>query len=98
MNSLPENKSLDIAALSRAFENTSNSYKFYWFLSVLDHLSIANNPVISYEEVSMNMLVLVWYELDFFKLSFGSADSFKRLAEEMTSHRGAIWRMISSGI
>ena len=46
----------------------------------------------------MNMLVLVWYELDFFKLSFESADSFKRLAEEMTSHRGAIWRMISSGI
>ena len=38
MNSLPENKGLDIAALSRAFENTSNSYKFYWFLSLLDHL------------------------------------------------------------
>ena len=46
----------------------------------------------------MNMLVLVWYPLDFFKLSFESADSFKRLAEEMTSHREAISRMISSGI
>ena len=98
MNTLPENKSLDIAALSRAFDNTSNSYKFYWFLSVLDHLTITNNPVITYEELSMNMLALVWYPLDYFKLSFGSADSFKPLAEEVKCHRGAIWRMISSGI
>lgn len=98
MNTLPENKGLDIAALSRAFDNTSNSYKFYWFLSVLDHLTITNNPVITYEVLSMNMLALVWYPLDYFKLSFGSADIFKPLAEEVKCHRGAIWRMISSGI
>lgn len=86
MNSLPENSGLDIAALSRAFENTTNSYKYYWFLSLLDHLAITSNPVISYEAISMNMLSLVWYPLDFYKLSFGPADSFKHLAEEVTSH------------
>ena len=86
MNSLPESKGLEISALSKAFENTSSSYKFYWFLSLLDHIALTNDPEISYEELSMNMLALVWYPLDFYKLSFGRDDSFKRLAEEVTSH------------
>ena len=86
MNSLPESKGLEISALSKAFENTSNSYKFYWFLSLLDHIAKTNDPEISYEKLSMNMLALVWYPLDFYKLSFGSDDSFKRLAEEVTMH------------
>ena len=86
MNSLPESKGLQILALSKAFENTSNSYKFYWFLSLLGHIAKTNDPEISYEQLSMNMLALVWYPLDFYKLSFGPADSFKRLAEEVTMY------------
>ena len=86
MYSLPDSPDLNISALSRAFENTTNSYKFYWLLSLLDHIAKSDEPFISYGQISMNMLSLVWYPLDYFKLSFGAADSFKILAETVTSH------------
>lgn len=86
MNALPDDHRLHVAAFSRAFENTTNSYKFYWLLSILDHLARTDEPDISYEDLSMNMLSLVWYPLDYYKLSFGSADSFKKLAETVSLH------------
>lgn len=86
MTQLPESDELDIASLSAVFQNTTNSYKFYWFLAILDSLQQDGEQlVISQKDLALRMLASVWYPLDYFKLSFGAQDGFKPIAEFITS-------------
>ncbi|GAA4848878.1 HNH endonuclease domain-containing protein [Algivirga pacifica] len=84
-NSLPTHESLPVGILSRCFDNTDKSYKFYWFLSILDHIQDSPEALhISYEELFTRMVSNVWYPLDFYKLSFGKNDAFKKVAEYLS--------------
>ncbi|WP_229598123.1 HNH endonuclease domain-containing protein [Runella aurantiaca] len=82
---LPEHDHLDIAKLSSVFRDTTNSYKFYWFLSILDSLRDNGENIISQKDITLRMLANVWYPLDYFKLSFGSQDGFKNVAQFISS-------------
>ena len=83
---LPENDELDIASLSAVFQNTTNSYKFYWFLAILDSLKEDGNQLIlTKKDLALRMLATVWYPLSFYKLSFGSQDGFKQVAAFISS-------------
>lgn len=81
MTHLPAHGHLDISSLSSVFRDTTNAYKFYWFLSILDSLRDNGENVISQKDIALRMLANVWYPLDFFKLSFGSQDGFKKVAQ-----------------
>ena len=72
---LPEHNQLDIGKLSSVFRDTTNSYKFYWFLSILDSLRDNGESIISQKDITLRMLANVWYPLDYFKLSFGKRDA-----------------------
>lgn len=82
---LPEHNQLDIGKLSSVFRDTTNSYKFYWFLSILDSLRDNGENTISQKDIALRMLANVWYPLDYFKLSFGSQDGFKNVAKFISS-------------
>lgn len=84
MIELPASDKLNIPGLIGSFRDVTNSYKFYWFWSLLDIVSMDENPFVSYERVAMHMVDLVWYPLDFYKLSFGKQDSFKGIAEKVS--------------
>ncbi len=74
---LPYGEGLDIACLSRIFDNTTNSYKFLFFLSLLDILNrnfFKSDISILLEDILVDMLATSWYSHCFFKLSFGSQD------------------------
>jgi hypothetical protein len=86
MDSLPRHKSLAVNLLTECFQDTTNSYKFYWFLAILDHLKDAGQSNIPYEDLYLRMISSVWYPLDYFKLSFGKQDSFKKLAISLSCH------------
>ena len=81
MTHLPHHDHLDISKLSSVFRDTTNSYKFYWFLSILDDLRDNRQNLITQKDIALRMLANVWYPLDFFKLSFGSQDGFKKVAQ-----------------
>ncbi len=84
--SLPESEELDVASLSGVFQNTTNSYKFYWFLAILDSLQEDGEQLtLTKKDLALHMLTTVWYPLSFYKLSFGSQDSFKDLANTINS-------------
>lgn len=72
MTDLPISNKLPIHHLSTCFNNVTNSYKFYWFLAILD--SIAEQQVIPIEALLANMIASVWYPTNYFKLSFGKQD------------------------
>lgn len=81
---LPENENLEISKLSSVLSDITNSYKFYWFLSILDSLQENGRAIISLDDIAIRMVAKVWYPLDYFKLSFGKLDSFKNIAKLIT--------------
>lgn len=83
--SLPDSNHLNIAALSQIFSDTATSYKYLFFLSLLDILNRRHFEVlspISFEELIVEMLANAWYPHTFFKLSFGKQD---KIAQKLDS-------------
>ena len=78
---LPVSDELDIARLSAVFSDTTNSYKFYWLLAILDSLRDTGQLRLPMRDLSLRMVANVWYPLDYFKLSFGKQDGFKQIAD-----------------
>ncbi len=77
---LPDTHKLPIEKLSICFRDTTNAYKFYWFLSILNHLLEKGTPTIPIKDIAIRMIASAWYPLDYYKLSFGKQDGFKKIA------------------
>jgi len=78
---LPSSHNLDISTFSRLLDDTTNSYKFVFFLSILDILSSRFFKVslpISLKELSVEMLANAWYPHSVFRISFGLQDMVTR--------------------
>lgn len=86
---LPNSESLDIATFSRLLDDTTNSYKFLFFLSLLDILSSRFFKVtspISLKDLAVEMLVNAWYPHSVFKLSFGLQDMVAEKLDSLGLH------------
>ncbi|QZZ19850.1 hypothetical protein J5X98_21450 [Leptothermofonsia sichuanensis E412] len=87
--SLPNSESLDIATFSRLLDDTTNSYKFLFFLSLLDILSSRFFKVtspISLKDLAIEMLVNAWYPHSVFRLSFGLQDMVAEKLDSLGLH------------
>ena len=85
LNQLPESEQLNISALCRLFDNATNSYKYVFFLSLLDILKRRLFDVslpIDTREITIEMLGNTWYPHTYFKLSFGLQD---KITEKLDS-------------
>lgn len=74
---LPPSERVNVSVLSQIFDNTTNSYKYLFFLSILDILRRRNFDTlspISFQEIIIEMLANAWYPHNYFKLSFGTQD------------------------
>lgn len=72
---LPNNKNLTISTLSGVFSNTTATYKFYWFISLMDIIVKEGKTKVSFWEIIAGMIAESWYPIHYFKLSFGKSDS-----------------------
>ena len=72
---LPQNIKLPVSSLSRIFENTTTTYKFYWFVAIMDIVVKEHKTRISFWEIIAGMIAESWYPIHYFKLSFGKSDS-----------------------
>lgn len=77
---LPPSSELPVHYLAAAFNNVTNSYKFYWFLSILEHIQEYNTPIIPLQDLLANMIASVWYPTNYFYLSFGKQDRLSQIA------------------
>lgn len=75
---LPNEGIIDSARLSRIFDNTVATYKFYWFVSIINRL-VANpeRRLFSFEEIIAEMIAEAWYPIHYFRISFGKQDSLE---------------------
>ncbi len=74
---LPDSGILNVLALSQIFEATTTSYKYLFFLSILDLLKkeqFKASLSLSFESIFVEMLVNAWYPHSQFRLSFGKKD------------------------
>lgn len=72
---LPQNSKLPIPTLAGIFSNTTATYKFYWFVALLDIVVKERKTRISFWEIIAGMVAESWYPIHYFKLSFGKSDS-----------------------
>ncbi len=78
-NILPFSKDLNISAFSGMFHDVKNSYKFYFFLGIMENLKTNGfNNTISYDDLRIKMLTLSWYPYQTFHLSFGGQDQLTK--------------------
>lgn len=85
---LPPSEALDISALSKLFRETTNSYKYIFFLSILDILNRQNfeaTSPIEFSEIIIEILANAWYPHTFFKLSFGVQDAIANKLDALKS-------------
>lgn len=85
LSHFPQSEDLDVSVLPRLFSDTTTSYKFLFFISLLDILKRRQFDVlspISFQEIIVEMLANAWYPHTYFKLSFGSQD---KLAQKLDS-------------
>lgn len=79
---LPFSANLSISKLASVFNSTSASYKFYWFLSIIE-LVEQGLLEIPKEKIFARMISNSWYTINFFHISFGKQDKFQSAVEEI---------------
>lgn len=73
MNQLPKSNSLPVNLLAVCFNNTSATYKYYWFLSILQEVENGNLKV-SKRNLFARMISNAWFTVNYFHISFGKQD------------------------
>ncbi len=91
---LPEgiNYGIDVRPLNQAFVNVTNSYKFFFFLAILDWLDFRFRSFadleIPFEWLAERMAVNAWYPAVYYGLSLGSQDmlspALRKLRDRLT--------------
>lgn len=83
--SLPASKSASVSKLIQIFDNTTSSYKYLFFLSLLDlagDSTVIGNPPLQTRTVVEGSLAIAWYSHSYFRLSFGRQDLIGKVLSE----------------
>lgn len=82
---LPADEKVDVGKLNAVFNNTSASYKFYWFLAVIEAIEEGGTHITKHE-LFARMLANAWYTVNYFQVSFGKQDKIQEAIEFIKSH------------
>jgi hypothetical protein len=77
---LPKDENIDIALLSSVFNNTSATYKYYWFLAILNAVE-EGKELPAKKDIFCKMIVNAWYTVNYFHVSFGKQDKIQEAIE-----------------
>ncbi len=80
MFQLPNSNNLPIGILAGCFRSTVATYKYYWFLSIIEAVE-NGKTTISKKEIFIKMVANAWYIVNYFKVSFGTADKIEEVTE-----------------
>jgi hypothetical protein len=72
MVTLPYSDRLPVPILAAVFDEVTNSYKFYWFLAILEWVREEQTPLLPLDALLARMVASVWYPTNYFRLSFES--------------------------
>lgn len=72
---IPQSHILTTRYLNRAFDKTVATYKYYWFLGMLDLFVKQGKTRMNVWEIMVTMVANAWYPVNYFRLSFGKSES-----------------------
>lgn len=72
---IPQSDILSTNRLGRIFSNTVATYKYFWFVSIMQIHAKTDNPRIDVWDIVIRMVANAWYPIHYFRLSFGKSDS-----------------------
>ncbi|MCC8423582.1 HNH endonuclease domain-containing protein [Mucilaginibacter sp. UR6-11] len=82
MMDLPYQKDLPVHLLAGCFNNTSATYKFYWFLALLGRVEIGETTI-QKRDLFAEMVAHAWYTVNYFKVSFGKQDKLQAAIDQI---------------
>jgi hypothetical protein len=100
---LPEQSNLPVHRLAACFNKTSATYKFYWFLSILNRVE-QGEIKIDKRHLFADMVAQSWFTVNYFHVSFGKQDKLQqaigkvKLLENLTvdAERNHIFKSLSN--
>lgn len=81
MNQLPLSPDINNNTLASIFNYTSATYKFYWFLGIIEEIENGHKEIPK-ENIFGRMIANAWYPINYFRLSFGTQDHISQLINE----------------
>ena len=72
---LPQSNILTTKYLNRVFDKTVATYKYYWFLGILDLCVKHGKTRMNVWDIMITMVANAWYPVIYFRLSFGKSES-----------------------
>ena len=72
---VPQSDILTTNRLGKIFSNTVATYKYFWFVSIMQIHAKTDNPRIDVWDIVIRMVANAWYPIHYFRLSFGKSDS-----------------------
>ncbi len=86
---LPKSEQLNIASLSRLFDNKSECYKLFWFQAILDHVCKGQEEI-CFEDLIDNMIASAWYMVTEYHLNLGPRDTLEKAVNYISSATGML--------
>ncbi|EJX01422.1 hypothetical protein EVA_10467 [gut metagenome] len=74
--------------LGKIFGNTTATYKFFWFVSLLQIHAKQKDLRISLWDMAIRMVANAWYPIHYFRLSFGKTDSLFAIVMTLQQETG----------
>ena len=87
---LPYSDKLNIAALSRLFDNKSECYKLFWFQAILRKVCFDEVDLL-YEELIDEMIADAWYMVTEYHLNLGPRDTLEKVGSKVA---GVVFNMV----
>ena len=85
MTKLPASRDLPVTALEGVFNNVTNSYKFYWFLAIIERVKSTRSRVLPVDDLLARMIASVWYPVHYYRLSLGKQDRLGLIASWLSN-------------
>jgi len=82
MSLVPRHPFLHTQPLNRVFDNVAASYKFFWFLSVLE-LSRTSNAQLCLQDIFVEMAAQAWHPANLFRLNFDTKDTNEKCVDQL---------------
>lgn len=80
---IPQSDILTTNRLGCIFSNTVATYKYFWFISIMQIHAKTNNLHIDIWDIIIRMVANAWYPIHYFRLSFGKSDSLFDIVMEL---------------
>jgi 5-methylcytosine-specific restriction endonuclease McrA len=79
---IPESENLPVNRLAACFNNTVATYKFYWFISILQEVENGASTIPKINLFS-RMISNAWYTVNYFHVSFGKQDLIQQAVSRL---------------